>query len=64
MTIFAITCLILILFILPQLLNWMWRNTDSDEDIIITAVAASLISAFILYQTLYYIIKWTYPLLN
>ena len=63
---FAITCLVIILFVIINLTNWMWRYTNLSDNHspinnkidFIASLFLTLISLLICFSCIYHIVKW------
>jgi hypothetical protein len=56
MEIFSIVCLVIIMFAIQHLLNWLWRQVE--EDSFIPTFIVTLIGLLISWICLYHIILW------
>lgn len=58
MEIFAILCLIIVMFTLQHLINWMCRAFYKDDKLITPLTFAIMITFGVTYVCIYHIILW------
>lgn len=56
MILFSVICLVIIMFGVQHLLNWMWRNVK--EDTAVPAVILTIFSIIVTCVCVYHILLW------
>lgn len=67
MQIFAITCLLILIFGTTHLINWMWRNwmwRNTDFEELMPSGFITIIYILVMMSCFYYLTLWLYPLIK
>lgn len=55
---FSIICLVVVIIVLTHLLNWMWRQIDWNDSLVLLGGVATFVYCIIVYKCVEHIIIW------